>query len=154
MLESAFLAAVPRRDPQAGWSQPTLSAVIHATRPVLLSTSDSRLPPPGPARGGARLLELISACPFRAGAEFRLHARALEEPAPGLSPAERGEMVHGVLARLWAILRDQAGLNSLTDAALGAPRSGLFQALMRMSTPAGMLRLESASTVWLVGSEM
>lgn len=28
------------------------------------------------------------------------------------------------------------------------------QALMRMSTPAGMFKLLSASTVWLVGSEM
>jgi probable DNA repair protein len=155
VLESAFLATVPRRDPQAGWSQPTLSALIHATRPVLLSTSDSRLPPPepgGPARGGARLLELISACPFRAGAEFRLHARALEEPAPGLSPAERGEMVHGVLARLWAILRDQAGLNSLTDAALAAELDACIElqlADLRRSASPVRARLLDVESDWL-----
>jgi probable DNA repair protein len=121
VLESALLDAVPYRAEPIGWLQPALPALIHATRPVLGSASDTRLPPPVPgglARGGARLLELLSACPFRAGAEFRLHARALEEAEPGLSAAERGEMVHGVLARVWGSLLDQPALQALTDEAL------------------------------------
>ena len=155
VLESAFLASVPRRAEPFGWSQPTLPALIHSTRPVLVSTSDSRLPPPtpaGPARGGARLLELMSACPFRAGAEFRLHARALEEPAPGLTAAERGEMVHGVLARLWGVLRDQAGLNSLTDEALTAELDACIETqladLRRGASPVRS-RLLDVESAWL-----
>ena len=41
---------------------------------------------PGPAAGGARLLELQARCPFRAFAELRLAAALLEEPAPGPDP--------------------------------------------------------------------
>ena len=48
--------------------------------------------------------------------------------------------------------------DSRSNAISGDPKAALealeTQALMRMSTPAGMLRLLRASTVWLVGSEM
>ena len=121
VLESAFLAQVPRRATALAWPHDALAMRIHTTRPPLARSIDARLPPPslaGPARGGARLLELQSACPFRAGAEYRLHARALEEPALSLAPTERGELVHSVLARLWGVLHDQAALRSLTDEAL------------------------------------
>jgi probable DNA repair protein len=120
VLASALLTGVARRDVAPAWSHPSLAAGIHAARPTLEVAVDARLPPPRtrPARGGARLLELQSACPFRAGAEYRLHARALEDPDPGLSPAERGKLVHGVLARLWQMLRDQAGLAALHPTAL------------------------------------
>ena len=121
VLESAFLASVPSRSPAIAWPHQTLATRIHAARPVLVSVVDARLPQPslaGPARGGARLLELQSACPFRAGAEFRLHASALDEPGPGVAATERGELVHGVLARLWVELGDQSRLLSLGDEAL------------------------------------
>ena len=153
VLESALLAAVPRRATVAAWSHETLATRIHATRPTLVWSTDARLPPPslaGPARGGAKLLELQSACPFRAGAEFRLDARALEEPGPGLAATERGELAHGVLARLWGELRDQAGLRSLTNEALeqlvdGCIRSELAE-LRRDMSPlrARLLDVEAA----------
>jgi RecB family exonuclease len=144
---------VPRRATVASWSHETLATRIHATRPTLVWSTDARLPPPslaGPARGGAKLLELQSACPFRAGAEFRLDARALEEPGPGLAATERGELAHGVLARLWGELRDQAGLRSLTNEALeqlvdGCIRSELAE-LRRDMSPlrARLLDVEAA----------
>lgn len=120
VLASALLAGVAPRTSAPAWTHPALAAGIHAARPVLESVVDASLPPPRlqPARGGARLLELQSACPFRAGAEYRLHARALEDPDPGLSSAERGKLVHSVLARLWQVLHDQAGLTALHPQAL------------------------------------
>jgi RecB family exonuclease len=72
------------------------------------------------ARGGARLLEVQSACPFRAQAEFRLGARALEEPEIGVAASERGDLVHRVLARIWGDTRDQETLSSLSQDELRA----------------------------------
>ena len=57
------------------------------------------------ARGGTAILADQAACPFRAFAHFRLDARALERPEPGLGPAERGQMLHAMMARLWRELR-------------------------------------------------
>jgi probable DNA repair protein len=155
VLESALLAPVPPRSAASFWPYETLAARIHATRPPLVASTDARLPPPslaGPARGGARLLELQSACPFRAGAEFRLHARALEEPGPGLDATERGELVHGALARIWGVLRDQAGLRSSTDEALeqvvdDAIRSELAE--LRRGVSPLRARLLDVESVWL-----
>jgi RecB family exonuclease len=67
-------------------------------------------------RGGARLLELQAACPFRAQAELRLGARALDEPAVGVDASDRGNLVHAALAHLWRELGDQSTLGAL-DAA-------------------------------------
>ncbi len=62
------------------------------------------------ARGGTALFRAQSACPFRAYAEFRLGAREFPEPQPGLGAADRGTLVHDLLARLWQELASQAEL--------------------------------------------
>ena len=62
------------------------------------------------ARGGARTLELQSLCAFRAQAELRLRAAPLKRVGSGLEPADRGKLVHRVLAALWSELGDQARL--------------------------------------------
>jgi RecB family exonuclease len=149
-----LLAGVVQRVAAPAWMHPVLAAVIHAARPALEVVIDANLPPPRtrPARGGARLLELQSACPFRAGAEYRLHARALEDPDPGLSPAERGKLVHGVLARLWQTLRDQAGLAALAppalDDAIGAAIEAELTALRRGASRV-RARLLDVEAEWL-----
>ena len=71
---------------------------------------------PGRARGGARMLELQSKCPFRAFAELRLGARPLEEPGPGVDRRVRGTVLHAALERAWRELGGSAGLAAL-DAA-------------------------------------
>ncbi|MEM7540713.1 MAG: PD-(D/E)XK nuclease family protein [Pseudomonadota bacterium] len=55
-----------------------------------------------------------AACPFRAYARHRLNARALEEPQPGVSPLDRGRVVHHALALFWARVRTS---NQLRDMA-------------------------------------
>lgn len=100
------------------WSEPRLAVAQQAARPALELLPDAVMPPLAPeeaSRGGARLLELQAACPFRAQAELRLGARALEEPSAGVDAAERGDLVHRALAALWLELRTQDALLALSE---------------------------------------
>jgi probable DNA repair protein len=121
ILPSSLLTSLAPYAELPGWSVPLLAQRIHAARPALEVIVDARFPAPIPGpvtRGGARLFELLSACPFRAGAELRLGARALDEPGPGIDAATRGTLVHRVLARLWSELRDQQTLLGCDSARL------------------------------------
>lgn len=71
----------------------------------------------GLLRGGSAIIEDQSLCPFRAYARRRLQLRALPEPEPGLSAADRGELLHSALFHLWGELGDQAALAQLSPAA-------------------------------------
>ncbi|HQR48185.1 MAG TPA: PD-(D/E)XK nuclease family protein [Steroidobacteraceae bacterium] len=117
---SALLAGVPRGDVSGIWAAPSLARATFAARPEPERLVDGAMPPiarGATAQGGARLIETQSACPFRAQAEFRLGARALEDPELGIAAAERGELVHRVLARIWSELGDQLSLRRLSLAA-------------------------------------
>jgi ATP-dependent helicase/nuclease subunit B len=69
----------------------------------------------GESTGGAGLLRDQAACPFRAFAAYRLHARALDEAEWGLSAIERGNLLHDVMHKLWTeeSPRRIAGLDDL-----------------------------------------
>ena len=58
-------------------------------------------------RGGARLIEAQSDCPFKAIATHRLGAEPWPEPIDGLSAQERGILVHAALAAFWAVAGTQ-----------------------------------------------
>jgi len=121
VLPSPLLEGIPAAGALGQWLGPRLAAARFAQRPALESQADTALPPitaEEARRGGARLLELEAACPFRAQAEFRLGARALEEPGVGVDAAERGDLVHKALAALWLELGDQANLLALEPAGL------------------------------------
>ncbi len=83
---------------------------------------DRQAPPVGVAavRGGTAVLADQAACPFRAFARHRLGAESLEAIEPGLGPAERGQMVHTLMARLWHTLGSHAALVALPPAPLEA----------------------------------
>lgn len=122
MLASPLLGGCQPVELPAQWTEPRLGRALHSARPALESLADPALPSISAAeatRGGARLLELQSACPFRAQAEIRLGARALETPAVGVDAAERGDLVHEALAELWRGLRTQTALRALDEQALG-----------------------------------
>ncbi|HEX6633580.1 MAG TPA: PD-(D/E)XK nuclease family protein, partial [Usitatibacter sp.] len=72
------------------------------------------------AAGGTAVLADQAACPFRAFARFRLQARALETPEPGLGAAERGQLLHALMAHLWSALGDQATLKATSEERLAA----------------------------------
>jgi probable DNA repair protein len=63
-----------------------------------------------PLPAGTRALELQSRCPFRAYAQLRLGAEPLESPVPGITPRERGRLLHRALELLWQGLGGSAGL--------------------------------------------
>lgn len=66
-------------------------------------------------RGGTFLFKLQAACPFKAFAELRLGARALEEPEPGLNALDRGRLLHRVLERVWRRLKSHGHLRAATE---------------------------------------
>jgi RecB family exonuclease len=62
-----------------------------------------RLPwPAGEPAGGADILKRQAACAFQSFATRRLQATPLEEAVQGLDARERGNLLHKVLASLWA----------------------------------------------------
>ncbi len=69
-------------------------------------------------RGGTSIFKDQAACPFRAFARHRLRAEGLDEPELGLNAAERGNLVHTMMERLWSELQDLQTLNQLDDSGL------------------------------------
>lgn len=84
------------------------------------TVQDHRAPPCGdvPFRAGTFLFKLQAACPFRAFAELRLAARAPDDPEPGLNALDRGQLVHGILERVWEQLRSHQALVTIGEKAL------------------------------------
>ena len=66
------------------------------------------------ATGGTGLLRDQSACPFRAFANRRLRAKDLTPPRPGLSPMQRGDVVHDALEHFWTATRDRETLANMS----------------------------------------
>ncbi|MEW5837740.1 MAG: PD-(D/E)XK nuclease family protein [Pseudomonadota bacterium] len=83
--------------------------------------ADESAPPleaEAPLKGGARVLELQSACPFRAFAELRLHAAELDDPGLGPDARARGSLLHRVMELFWGEVRDQAALLAMDEETL------------------------------------
>ena len=74
-------------------------------------------PPCGDAalKGGTSLFKLQAACPFKAFAELRLGAKALDQSEPGLSALDRGQLIHRILGRIWQQLESHEGLLSTPE---------------------------------------
>ena len=66
-------------------------------------------------RGGSRLIQLQSQCPFWAFAEMRLKAKPLQQPVRGISAAVKGNLVHSILETLWNQLGTQQQLISMPE---------------------------------------
>ena len=80
----------------------------------LVRTKDPKGPPvpPGPVRGGTRVLADQAACPFRAFARWRLAAEPLEAPIAGPDASERGRLLHALMKHLWSELKESAALHA------------------------------------------
>jgi len=64
--------------------------------------------------GGERILSNQAACPFRAFAEHRLHAKELEKSEFGISKLMRGQLIHKILESIWRELNTQKKLIQLS----------------------------------------
>jgi RecB family exonuclease len=80
-------------------------------------------------RGGTRVLADQAACPFRSFARWRLHAEALEEPAPGLDAADRGRLLHALMRHIWTVLKTSRNLHGDLEPVIGpAARAAVEEA--------------------------
>ena len=71
--------------------------------------------------GGSRVLKLQAQCPFWAPfAEFRLGAVPMTMPSIGLTPAERGELLHNVLAEFWQYAKTHKKLMQISEEQLNS----------------------------------
>ena len=110
---------------------------IVAQAPALEAWSDLR----GPAwpaqqtlRGGTYLLEQQSLCPFRSFAQLRLQARELPEPAPGIDPRVRGQILHRALELFWDATRDSDTLQRrAAEDTLALIQSSIERALVEVA---------------------
>lgn len=100
---------------------PDAARVIAAAR-AIEAVRDDRAPalPEGPAPGGTGAIAAQSDCPFMATARYRLRAETWPQAAEGLSPLERGQLVHALMASFWRAVRTHEALVRLDDAALAA----------------------------------
>jgi ATP-dependent helicase/nuclease subunit B len=94
-----------------------LPLITHTAIELVRLENDTQAPPfvDEHAKGGVRLLNDQSACPFKAFATHRLRARDHRPPRPGMSPKDRGTLVHDVLEKLWTKWRTSDVLQSMDD---------------------------------------
>jgi probable DNA repair protein len=101
--------------------------------------NDDHTLPPLPdtiLRGGASILRDQAACGFRAFAQHRLFASALDSARPnsnfGLDPRDSGKAVHQVLQLFWSRFQDQETLRALPPL---LRRAALADAIEQTLTP-------------------
>ncbi|MGE5104385.1 MAG: PD-(D/E)XK nuclease family protein, partial [Betaproteobacteria bacterium] len=116
-------------------------------------------------RGGTRLFESQSACPFQAFARHRLFVEPWPACPDGLTAWERGNVVHAMMKAFWDAVGDQAallaldagGLAARIDAAVEAAKAKLGSARWRALPPAVAAaeasRLAATLTAWIDESE-
>jgi len=66
-------------------------------------------------RGGTSIFKQQAACPFKAFAELRLHARSIDAPTLGLRAIDRGNIVHKALELIWRNLKNSTILITTVD---------------------------------------
>lgn len=113
---SPWLRDLPAESQTAAPNE-TLALRIFASKPTLDVLTERTAPAyrRGRARGGARLFELQSQCPFRAYGEIRLGAKRLDSLSPSIDARDRGILIHAALATLWEQLRSSDGLRLVSD---------------------------------------
>jgi probable DNA repair protein len=95
-----------------------------------------QLPAGSDARGGTGVIESQSACPFQAFARYRLRTEAWPPPGEGLTPLERGNLLHDALCAFWTDVRDSTRLSVLDDAALDSRIAAAATAARAQLAPA------------------
>jgi ATP-dependent helicase/nuclease subunit B len=102
------------------------------------------LPPDRVFRGGAGILKAQAECGFRAFSEKRLFSTALESNSLGLSPSERGSVVHDVMQQFWEQVQSQATLKQMTIAERNAVLESCIAVALTANNPRPDLGWSSA----------
>jgi probable DNA repair protein len=110
------------------------------------------------AAGGVGIIKSQSLCPFRAFAEYRLHARRPEEGYFGIDARDRGSFLHEALERVWKDLQTLERLqNTAADELRDLVRAAVTEAIQdrrenpfdRLTNQAERERLEAVILRWL-----
>ncbi len=128
---------------QADSEHTSLETVTTSAAPALSAEEASAI------SGGSAILGNQAQCPFRAFARHRLGAHPLPEPVVGISPTERGAILHEALYHLWGELEDslslrrldEAGRRLLSERSAATAIESFRQGRGRRENP-GLLRLE------------
>ena len=86
---------------------------------------------PAAVVGGTQILKDQAACGFRAFAQHRLHANKIEKPVSGLSPIERGNLIHHAMEYIWRKLKSYQQFIGLSDSQLNSLVKDAIDAAMR-----------------------
>ena len=131
----------PALDDGGGAPVPLAQAhfALRAPRECVADDAAPALKPGVEVRGGAGLIEAQSDCPFKATAVLRLRADPWPAPRDGLSPLERGTLVHETLAAFWAAVRSHGELDSMPREALEVAIGRAIEAA-KAALPAGRWR--------------
>jgi probable DNA repair protein len=133
---STLILAYPERAPCVAvptWTQ----AIAHSA--TLEAIADDRAPPladAGTAPGGSRIVATQSDCPFQAVARYRLGAEPWPSPRAGLSPQERGSLLHKALAVFWSAVENHAAFVALPAASLAAEIGAAVERSLAELSPA------------------
>ena len=112
-MSSLVATATPR---PSGAPGPTTARAQFDRAPAHETIADDRAPTyanGASPRGGAGLIAAQGNCPFQAIARYRLRTDTWPTPVDGLSPIERGILVHAALAAFWRDVVDQATMIAL-----------------------------------------
>jgi probable DNA repair protein len=121
LAPSPLVMHVPEKPPTQlrVWPMPLQAAAL-----AIAGATESLLEDPAPPigletamHGGAALLERQARCPARAFLQYRLGARELGSPSPGIDPALRGTIAHDALQALFERIGGHDALCRLDDAA-------------------------------------
>jgi len=104
---------------------PNLEVIDTRFAPALSSDEQKQL------KGGSGVLQQQASCPFNAFAVYRLFARDVEEPSPGLSAIERGIILHGVLQYFWDDVGNSSRLAAMSDEEITEKLSACIQRSLR-----------------------
>jgi probable DNA repair protein len=111
LLPSPLLAQVPEGEVDLRVLLSFQDVLYRARRTETLH--DEKAPPlkDKTVRGGTRVLADQAACPFRAFATWRLGAKEMEAPSEGPDAADRGRLLHALMAEIWRQLGSSSSLS-------------------------------------------
>ncbi|UTF60728.1 PD-(D/E)XK nuclease family protein [Gilvimarinus sp. DA14] len=119
LLSSALIQDIPAVSPQQlshGSQSLTQDNYQRLCESTSLEWLDCEFGPPldsSKLPGGSGMFSAQAKCPFSAFARYRLGAYAFDPPRFGFSAADRGNLLHLILAELWQGLNNQAELVAL-----------------------------------------
>lgn len=149
VVQASFAAFDAEGRPQlpspllAGLSHRPHHAAPASAPSVILETLDDHLAPPAAAAercAGSELFRDQAACPFRAFAHLRLHARAAPALVVGLPATVRGALLHRVLRDLWA----EPGAGDFSPARIDRLAAAAVAGERRLAGQAGLAAAERA----------